>query len=85
MVDIDLEILSHDMQNWNPMDLQKAVFIYRALETGWCVRKLRDGRFEFKKPTGDARKEMLLEDYLKRFILYNLCMQHFQNLFPARE
>jgi hypothetical protein len=85
MLEFDAEVLSQNLQNWNPMDLQKMIFIYRALETGWCVRKLRDGRFEFKKPTEDVHKEMFLEDYLKRFILYNLCMQHFQNLFPARD
>lgn len=61
--------------SWDWMDIQKMVFIYRAVQNGWCVRKLRNGKFEFKM---DVRtQELMLEDYLKKFILYNLCIQHF--------
>lgn len=63
------------LSSWDWMDLQKMVFIYRAVQNGWCVRKLRSGKFEFKM---DLRtRELYLEDYLRQFILYNLCLQHF--------
>ena len=69
------EYIQEVMQQWDWMDVQKMIFIYRAVQNGWCVRRLRNGKFEFKM---DLRtRELYLEDYLKKFILYNLCLQHF--------
>jgi hypothetical protein len=33
---------------------------------------LNNGKFEFKKDLSEVKKEVYLEDYLKKFILYNL-------------
>ena len=32
------------------IDLQKMIFIYNALEKGWSIKKIKDDKFEFKKP-----------------------------------
>ena len=31
------------------LELQKMIFIYNALKTGWSVKMLAEGKFEFKK------------------------------------
>lgn len=66
----------------DPVLYQKMLFVYRALEDGWSVRKLRSGKFVFKKPTSQCQREIYLEDYLRRFICYNLCMNHLVETLP---
>lgn len=51
-----LKFEPENIQTCDPVDLQKMIFIYRALETGWCIRKLHDGRFEFKKQTNSSER-----------------------------
>ncbi len=51
---------------------QKMVFIYNAVLSGWTVRMLEKDNFEFKKSTQNIKKEVNLEDYLRKFIQYNL-------------
>jgi len=55
--------------------LQKMVFIYNALLTGWTVVMIDDNKFEFKKGVGD-RREVNFEDYVKRFIEYNMNIEN---------
>lgn len=54
------------------IEIQKMIFIYNAVKQGWTVKMLNNGKFEFKKAKNDVKKEVLLEDYLRKFIMYNL-------------
>ena len=62
------------MKLMNALELQKMIFIYNALKTGWSVKMLTEGKFEFKKSLEKANytKEVFLDDYLKKFIESNL-------------
>ena len=50
--------------------LQKMIFLYNALENGWTIKK-RNNLYIFTK-NHEGKKEVLLDDYLKRFMLDNL-------------
>ena len=52
--------------------LQKMIFIYNALKKGWTVKCLENNKFEFIKNKSKIKKEINLENYLKKFIKYNL-------------
>ncbi len=58
------------------LELQKMIFIYNALKTGWGVKMLSNGKFEFKQSKANLKKEVFLEDYLKKFIEYNLNIEN---------
>jgi hypothetical protein len=58
------------------MSIQKMVFVYNAIMKGWTVRKLENNQFEFTKDLESEKQEVNLEDYLRRFILYNLNINH---------
>lgn len=58
--------------NLNIIEFQKMIFIYNALKDGWSVKMINNGKYEFKKSKTNIKKELLLEDYLKKFIEYNL-------------
>ena len=44
-------------------------FLYNALENGWCVKK-KDNLYVFTK-NHEGKKEVYLDNYLKRFITSN--------------
>ena len=46
------------------------IFIHNALEKGWAIKK-RKNKYVFSK-NHKGKKEVLLDDYLKRFMLENL-------------
>jgi len=50
--------------------LQKMIFIYNALDKGWAVKKKRNAYIFTKNHEG--KKEVLLDTYLKRFMMDNL-------------
>ena len=50
--------------------LQKMIFLYNALEKGWVIKKKKN-LYIFTK-NHEGKKEVLLDDYLKRFMLANL-------------
>lgn len=57
--------------NLNSMvDFQKMVFIYNAVNDGWTVKVLTDGRYEFRRRDQTITSDQCLDDYLKRFIEY---------------
>ena len=57
----------------NIANIQKMVFIYNALLSGWNVKYLGDDKFEFTKPKSKMEKyELNLKDYLKKFVDFNL-------------
>ena len=60
----------------NHIKLQKMAFIYNALEDGWTINKKNDC-YIFKK-NHEGRKEVYLDDYLRRFMKDNF---NLENLF----
>jgi hypothetical protein len=50
--------------------MQKMVFVYNAVESGWGVKKVNNAYVFSKKHEG--RKELYLDSYLKRFVEDNL-------------
>jgi hypothetical protein len=68
---VNLDLSDNDM-----MSIQKMVFVYNAIMKGWTVRKLENNQFEFTKDLESEKQEVNLEDYLRRFILYNLNINH---------
>ena len=66
-------------ENLEMLELQKMIFIYNALKTGWSVKMLPNNKFEFKKSNANLTKEVFLDDYLKKFIEYNLNIENLGN------
>ena len=58
------------------MELQKMIFIYNALKTGWSVKMVTNGKFEFKQSKNNVKKEVFLDDYLTKFIQNNLNIEN---------
>ncbi len=54
------------------LTLQKMVFIYNALLMGWTVRMMECDKFEFTKAKSNVKREVNLNDFLVKFIKYNL-------------
>lgn len=44
------------------------VFIYRALDDGWTVKKISDEKYEFKKPLQDITEEVTSDDFTSNFL-----------------
>ena len=67
-MDIDIDC-SETVKKIDFITLQKMVFIYNALEKGWNVKKNKNS-YVFKK-NHEGKKEVYLDDYLKRFMTEN--------------
>ena len=52
------------------VDFQKMVFIYNAVNDGWTVKLLDDGRYEFRQRDNLITSDSCLDNYLKNFIEY---------------
>lgn len=61
----------------NVVNIQKMIFIYNALLSGWTVKMVENNTFEFKK--NRENKEVDLDDYLKTFLLQNLNVDNIKN------
>ena len=68
-MDVELNIDTNEMKI-DCIILQKMIFIYNALEKRMDYKKRKD-KYVFSKNHG-GKKEVLLDDYLKRFMLDNL-------------
>jgi len=55
--------------------LQKMIFIYNSINKGWKVHK-RNNSYIFSKKH-ENKKEVFLDDYLKKFILENYNIEDF--------
>ncbi len=55
--------------NIDTITLHKMAFLYNALENGWCIKK-KDNLYVFTK-NHEGKKEVYLDNYLKRFITSN--------------
>jgi hypothetical protein len=52
------------------VDFQKMVFIYNAINDGWIVKLLDDGRYEFRKNSDLIYSNDCLDTYLNNFIKF---------------
>ena len=68
-MDVDINIDTSNMKI-DCIMLQKMIFLYNALEKGWSIKK-KNNAYVFTK-NHEGKKEVLLENYLKRFMLENL-------------
>tara|TARA_Y100000816_G_scaffold257724_1_gene212096 strand:- start:117 stop:350 length:234 start_codon:yes stop_codon:yes gene_type:complete len=57
--------------------LKKMIFVYNALENGWTITK-KENRYIFKK-LHEGKKEIYLDNYLKRFMEENFDINNFIN------
>ena len=64
----DLNNISDNIDQFNIITVQKMIFIYNAINAGWTVRKIKDNKFEFKKPKKKIIHNFKLDKYLKDFI-----------------
>lgn len=55
--------------------LQKMIFIYNSINKGWKVHKINNSYVFSKKH--ENKKEVFLDDYLKKFILENYNIEDF--------
>ena len=65
------------IENIDSQNLKKMAFIYNALDEGWQVVKKTDRYIFTKKHEG--RKEVLSDDYLKKFIVKNFSLDKLIN------
>lgn len=52
--------------------LNKMIFIFNAINSGWIVRKINEKTYEFKKSKDAIGKELELDTFLKDFVTENL-------------
>ncbi len=67
--DFDINININNKIKLDYLLIQKMIFIYNALNDGWVVKK-KNNLFVFTK-NHEGKKEVLLDDYLKRFMEEN--------------
>lgn len=59
------------------LKIHKMAFIYNALENGWTIKKKKD-LYIFTK-NHEGKKEVFLDNYLKRFMKENFNITHLLN------
>ena len=69
------------MDQISPKEIQKMVFIYNAVNQGWTVKKIEKSKYEFTKELNNLKnkKEINFENYLKKFLLFNLSIENLPN------
>lgn len=75
MSDLDLSNLIGNPvlteSNIKTNEVQKMLFIYNAVNDGWTIRKIGFDKFELLKDNEHIKKEIILEEYLKKYIKYS--------------
>ena len=61
----------------NLIELQKMIFIYNAIQSGWSVKKISDKKFEFTKNSCEESMELELEDFVKKNLDLNSISSNF--------
>ena len=66
------------MEHISSKEIQKMVFIYNAVNDGWSVKKIEKSKYEFTKELNNFKnkKEINFENYLKKFLLFNLSIEN---------
>lgn len=70
---MDITINLEELKEENKLDIikfQKMVFLYNALENGWCIKKRKEKYIFIKNHEG--KKEVFDEDYLSSFMKQNM-------------
>lgn len=68
-MDIEIDHLPN-IDDYDYLTKTKMIFLFNCLENGWKIRK-KDTYYIFSK-NHEGKKEILLDSYLKRFIVTNL-------------
>ena len=68
-MDIDISQLPK-IEEYDYLTKTKMIFLFNCLENGWKIKK-KDTYYVFSK-NHEGKKEILLDSYLKRFIVTNL-------------
>lgn len=58
--------------DYNYNDVQKMLFIFNALQDGWTVKKIDTNKFEFIKDNENIKKEIILDECIKKYMKYNI-------------
>ncbi len=74
---MDIPINGPDNLKVDPIILHKMGFLYNALENGWAIKKHKD-LYIFNK-NHEGKKEVYLDDYLKRFLKANMDINNLLN------
>ena len=61
----------------NIVHIQKMLFVFNALLSGWTVKMVGSNTFEFKKDR--KNQEVNLDNYLRRFVIQNLSVDNISN------
>jgi hypothetical protein len=72
----DIEFnFKNSINNLNNVEIQKAIFIYNAINNGWVVKKMEGidkNRYDFRKNTKGIKHQVNMANYVHKFIKYNL-------------
>ncbi len=52
--------------------MQKMIFIDNAIMSGWTVKLVGENKFQFKQKRINMKQEVLLDDYLRKFVRENM-------------
>jgi hypothetical protein len=74
---MDIEIKVDNNIEINNIKFQKMIFLYNALDNGWCIKK-RNNSYIFTKKHQE-RKEIFDENYLSTFMKDNLDINNILN------
>jgi len=55
-------------ENINYNNIQKMVFIYKALHDGWTIKKIENDKYELTKENDKLKKEVNLEECIKNYV-----------------
>jgi hypothetical protein len=71
---MDISIsLSENFDKLDKKTKTKVMFIFRALLSGWTIKKISDTKFQFTKDISEITKEISIEDnILSKFMMNNL-------------
>jgi hypothetical protein len=76
-MDINIPNEFTDITNIDDIKFKKMIFVYNALENGWTSTK-KENSYIFKK-LHEGKKEIFLDNYLKRFVEENFDINNFIN------
>jgi hypothetical protein len=74
---MNIEIGDPSNLNLDPIKLHKMALVYNALEDGWSIKK-KNNLYVFSK-NHEGKKEVYLDDYLKRFFKRNFDLNDLLN------
>ena len=70
----NININTNNEVEMDSIKLHKMIFLYNALENGWTINK-KGNLYIFNKKH-ENKKEVLLDDYLRRFMVKNFSINN---------